>query len=98
MVKIELENPKYMKFKSQSEYWYNYGFIAVYNKTFSVIIELYNLTNNQRKGIIIDVIDTNNDGLMDTGDIFHIYGRVLSGCKIQFCAEGISGNISIQIP
>jgi len=60
-------------------------------------IRIVNTTHNVNRGVVVDVEDKNGNGIIDTGDIFHIYGRNLKGYAIAFCVDRVSGIIQITI-
>ncbi len=93
-LKLILEYPKYVKFGEKIDC----GFLVMANATTEVGIHLENTTGNKKDGFIVDVKDKNSNGVIDTGDIFHIYGRPLTGYKIMFEVNAIRGNLHIYIP
>ncbi len=93
-LKLTLEYPNYAEFGEEG----NAGFLIITNTTTDVGLHLKNVSGNERDGFIVDVDDKNNNGVIDTGDVFHIYGRSLNGYDVMFCVSGISGNIHTHIP
>ncbi len=92
-LKLTLENPKYARFGEHTIF----GFLFIANNTTEVEIPLKSITGNEREGFIVDMEDKNNNGLMDTGDVFHVYGRPLNGYYVVFQITGILGNIQTYI-
>ncbi len=92
-LKLYLEYLKYAKFG----YSAGSAFICISNASESLCISINSTNNNEKDGFIIDLEDRNNNGVIDTEDIFHIYGRKINGYNIMFCISGISGNIHTHI-
>ncbi len=92
-LKLTLEYPKYARFGEHTIF----GFLFIANNTTEVGIPLKSKTGNEREGFIVDVEDKNNNGLVDTGDVFHVYGRSLNGYYVVFSISGISGTIQTHI-
>ena len=93
-LKLTLENPKYAKLGEDT----HFGFLGIANNTVEVEISLKHITGNEREGFIVDVEDKNNNGLLDTGDVFHVYGRSLNGYYVTLQIDGVDGSIQTHIP
>ncbi len=89
-LKLILENPKYIRFDGKA------CIILIHNSTPDTGVQIENRTGNEIDGFVVDVEDKNGNGVIDTGDIFHIYGRNLKGYEITFCITGVNGNIHIK--
>ncbi len=92
-LKLTLENPKDARFGGHTIF----GFLFIANNTTEVGIPLKSITGNERDGFIVDVEDKNNNGLLDTGDVFHIYGRSLNGYYVALQISGVDGDIQTHI-
>ncbi len=93
-LKLTLENPKYARFGEHTIF----GFLSIANNTTVVGIHLKSKTGNERGGFIVDVEDKNGNGLLDTGDLFHVYGRPLNGYYVELQISGVGGSIQTHIP
>ncbi len=96
-LKLILNYPKYAKFGKNDGEDVNTGFFIISNSTTKFEISVVNTTHNVNRGVVVDVEDKNGNGVIDTGDIFHIYGRNLKGYEIGFCVTGVSGIIQIKV-
>ena len=88
--KIDLENPKYAEIGSVV--------LRVFNGSRSTRIMLRNFTKNENQGLFVDVVDENGNGVIDTGDRFHIYGWVLRGYTLRLYINGVPGFIISNVP
>ncbi len=49
-------------------------------------------------GYLIEYNDKNGNGLVDTGDVIHLWGRNLSGYGLAISVSGYSGSAQVIIP
>ncbi len=49
-------------------------------------------------GYLIEYIDVNEDGLVNTGDMLHVWGKPLSGNRIIISVVAYVGNSQLMVP
>ncbi len=49
-------------------------------------------------GYLIEYHDKNGNGLVDTGDVIHVWGKDLSGHGLTISVSGYSGSAQVMIP
>ena len=91
-VKILLNHPE----SARSERTMGYIFESNDNYTAFLFRDAGNTLNES--GYLIRYYDKNANGLVDTGDMLHVWGKNLSGCAVAFTVSGYSGNAELNIP
>jgi len=89
-LKLELERPSSVKLNGEAN-------LLIYKGNQSIDVSIEKM-HSEKDGVVVDIVDANHDGLIDSGDKLHIYGMALDRYTIALYILGFSGTISARIP
>ncbi len=89
-LKLELEHPSSVNLNNEAD-------LLIYKGNQGIDVSIENM-HGEKDGVVVNVVDANHDGLLDSGDRLHIYGMVLDRYTIALYIHGFPGTISARIP